>query len=77
MLQALRNTGSLAAAVAQLHKTQSMLSYQFSDLEQRLDFKLFVRKSQPLRFNAQGKILLQLAEQRYFRRSSRRYNKEG
>lgn len=62
-LQALRNTGSLAAAAAQLHQTQSALSHQFSDLEQRLGFKLFVRKSHPLRFTAQGEILLQLAEQ--------------
>lgn len=43
-LQALRNTGSLAAAAAQLHQTQSALSHQFSDLEQRLGFRLFVRK---------------------------------
>ncbi|MBY4840458.1 HTH-type transcriptional regulator MetR [Pantoea sp. B9002] len=62
-LQALRNTGSLAAAASQLHQTQSALSHQFSDLEQRLGFRLFVRKSQPLRFTPQGEILLQLAEQ--------------
>ncbi|AUG98687.1 HTH-type transcriptional regulator MetR [Pectobacteriaceae bacterium CE70] len=62
-LQALRNTGSLAAAAAQLHQTQSALSHQFSDLEQRLGFRLFVRKSQPLRFTPQGEILLLLAEQ--------------
>ncbi|OZT15800.1 HTH-type transcriptional regulator MetR, partial [Serratia marcescens] len=62
-LQALRSSGSLAGAAAQLHQTQSALSHQFSDLEQRLGFKLFVRKSQPLRFTAQGEILLQLAEQ--------------
>lgn len=62
-LQALRTTGSLAAAAAQLHQTQSALSHQFSDLEQRLGFRLFVRKSQPLRFTPQGEILLQLAEQ--------------
>ncbi|WP_304168612.1 HTH-type transcriptional regulator MetR [Lonsdalea britannica] len=62
-LLALRNTGSLAAAAAQLHQTQSALSHQFSDLEQRLGFRLFVRKSQPLRFTPQGDILLQLAEQ--------------
>ncbi|TKI07139.1 HTH-type transcriptional regulator MetR [Martelella alba] len=61
-LQALRNSGSLAAASAQLHQTQSALSHQFSDLEQRLGFRLFVRKSQPLRFTPQGEILLQLAE---------------
>ncbi|ORM70870.1 HTH-type transcriptional regulator MetR [Pantoea rwandensis] len=62
-LQALQNTGSLAAAATQLHQTQSALSHQFSDLEQRLGFRLFVRKSQPLRFTPQGEILLQLAEQ--------------
>lgn len=44
-LQALRNCGSLAAAAATLHQTQSALSHQFSDLEQRLGFRLFVRKS--------------------------------
>lgn len=54
-LQALRNCGSLAAAAATLHQTQSALSHQFSDLEQRLGFRLFVRKSQPLRFTPQGK----------------------
>ncbi|VFS68673.1 Cyn operon transcriptional activator [Kluyvera cryocrescens] len=62
-LQALRNSGSLAAAAATLHQTQSALSHQFSDLEQRLGFRLFVRKSQPLRFTPQGEILLQLANQ--------------
>lgn len=62
-LQALRNCGSLAAAAASLHQTQSALSHQFSDLEQRLGFRLFVRKSQPLRFTPQGEVLLDLAEQ--------------
>ncbi|XNM66466.1 HTH-type transcriptional regulator MetR [Escherichia coli] len=62
-LQALRNSGSLAGAAAALHQTQSALSHQFSDLEQRLGFRLFVRKSQPLRFTPQGVILLQLANQ--------------
>ena len=55
-LQALRNCGSLAAAAASLHQTQSALSHQFSDLEQRLGFRLFVRKSQPLRFTPRGEI---------------------
>ncbi|MBS0849910.1 HTH-type transcriptional regulator MetR [Citrobacter sp. JGM124] len=62
-LQALRSSGSLAAAAAALHQTQSALSHQFSDLEQRLGFRLFVRKSQPLRFTPQGEILLQLSQQ--------------
>lgn len=62
-LQALKNSGSLAAAAALLHQTQSALSHQFRDLEQRLGFRLFIRKSQPLRFTPQGEILLRLAEQ--------------
>ncbi len=55
--------GSLAATATQLHQTQSALSHQFSDLEHRLGFKLFIRKSQPLRFTPQGEVLLQLAQQ--------------
>jgi len=62
-LQALSSSGSLAAAASALHQTQSALSHQFSDLEQRLGFRLFIRKSQPLRFTPQGEILLQLAHQ--------------
>ncbi|QBB12257.1 HTH-type transcriptional regulator MetR [Edwardsiella piscicida] len=62
-LQALRGGGSLAAAAARLHQTQSALSHQFSELEQRLGYRLFVRKSQPLRFTPRGEILLALAEQ--------------
>lgn len=62
-LQALRSSGSLAAAASALHQTQSALSHQFGDLEQRLGFRLFIRKSQPLRFTPQGEILLQLAQQ--------------
>ncbi|EKT52924.1 HTH-type transcriptional regulator MetR [Providencia burhodogranariea] len=62
-LQALSQHGSLAATATYLHQTQSALSHQFSDLEHRLGFKLFVRKSQPLRFTPQGEVLLQLAQQ--------------
>ena len=58
-LQALRNCGSLAAAAATLHQTQSALSHQFSDLEQRLGFRLFVRKSQPLRFTPRLRIAIE------------------
>ncbi|UCP50409.1 LysR family transcriptional regulator [Escherichia coli] len=54
-LQALAELRSLAAAAATLHQTQSALSHQFSDLEQRLGFRLFVRKSQPLRLLHRGK----------------------
>lgn len=61
-LQALRQQGSVAGAAVQLHQTQSALSHQFSELEQRLGYKLFIRKSQPIRFTPQGEILLELAE---------------
>ncbi|UDG81164.1 HTH-type transcriptional regulator MetR [Candidatus Hartigia pinicola] len=62
-LNALSQHGSLAAAAPHLYQTQSALSHQFSDLEHRLGFKLFVRNSQPLRFTEQGEILLHLAKQ--------------
>ncbi|NHB97408.1 HTH-type transcriptional regulator MetR [Photorhabdus stackebrandtii] len=62
-LQSLSHCGSLAAAANHLHQTQSALSHQFSDLEHRLGFRLFIRKSQPLRFTPQGEVLLRLAEQ--------------
>lgn len=60
-LQALNLGGSLAAAATTLHQTQSALSHQLSDLEQRLGCKLFIRKTQPLRFTPQGEVLLRLA----------------
>ncbi|SQI44205.1 Hca operon transcriptional activator [Leminorella richardii] len=62
-LQALHQTGTLAAAAVSLHLTQSALSHQLNEIEQRLGYRLFIRKSQPLRFTAQGDILLGLANQ--------------
>ncbi|OTA15051.1 transcriptional regulator [Xenorhabdus vietnamensis] len=62
-LQALNHCGSLAAAANHLHQTQSALSHQFSELEHRLGFKLFIRKSQPLKLTPQGAVLLRLADQ--------------
>ncbi|AKJ43629.1 HTH-type transcriptional regulator MetR [Pragia fontium] len=62
-LQALRHSGSLAGAATQLNLTQSAVSHQFNEVEQRLGYRLFVRKSQPIRFTAQGEILLDLADQ--------------
>lgn len=61
-IQALRDCGSLAGAAEYLHQTQSALSHQFSYLEHRLGYKIFIRKSQPLQFTTQGEILLKLAE---------------
>ena len=46
-----------------MHQTQSALSHQFSELEHRLGYRIFIRKTQPLQFTPQGQVLLQLAEQ--------------
>lgn len=60
-LHAVAATGSLQGAAARLYVTQSALSHQLRDIEQRLGAPLFVRKSQPLQFGWQGQLLLDLA----------------
>lgn len=60
-LQAVAETGSLQGAAARLFVTQSALSHQLRDIEQRLGTPLFVRKSQPLQFSWQGQLILSLA----------------
>ena len=62
-LQALRETGSLVEAADRLYLTQSALSHQIKDLEDRLDCKLFVRKTRPPRFTSAGRRLLTLADE--------------
>ncbi|QCI21930.1 HTH-type transcriptional regulator MetR [Buchnera aphidicola] len=62
-LQALKNSGSLSGAAIQLHQTQSAISHQCKELEKKIGFKLFIRKSQPIKFTIQGEILLQLSEE--------------
>ena len=61
-LAALRDTGSLTTAAEQLHLTQSALSHQLKELEERIGAKLFERKSRPLRFTLAGERLLSLAD---------------
>ena len=61
-LHALRETDSLVEAAERLHLTQSALSHQFKELEERLGLQLFVRKSKPVRFTSAGLRLLQLAD---------------
>lgn len=62
-IHALRETDSLYEAAERLHLTQSALSHQFRELEDRIGMPLFVRKSKPVRFTSAGLKLLELAEQ--------------
>jgi LysR family transcriptional regulator, regulator for metE and metH len=61
-LAALRDTGSLVEAAERVFLTQSALSHQLKDLEDRLGCPLFVRKTRPVRFTSAGKRLLRLAD---------------
>jgi LysR family transcriptional regulator for metE and metH len=62
-LAALRDTGSLVEAADRVFLTQSALSHQIKDLEERLGGALFVRKTRPVRFTAVGQRLLRLADE--------------
>ncbi|KMV29848.1 transcriptional regulator [Photobacterium swingsii] len=62
-LSVLRDTGSLTATANTLCLTQSALSHQLKDLEQRLGGQLFLRKTRPVRFTPEGDILLKLADE--------------
>ena len=62
-LVALRDSGSLVEAAEQVFLTQSALSHQIKELEQRLGSSLFIRKTRPVRFTAAGRRLLKLADE--------------
>lgn len=61
-LSTLRDAESLVEAAERLHLTQSALSHQLKDLEEKLGLSLFIRKSKPVRFTSAGLRLLRLAE---------------
>lgn len=61
-LIALKESGSLAGAAKKRFVTISALSHQIKDLETRIDAPVFVRKSHPLIFTAEGCELLKLAQ---------------
>ncbi|WP_343188669.1 LysR substrate-binding domain-containing protein [Buchnera aphidicola (Neophyllaphis varicolor)] len=61
-LQAVKKSGSISEAAKILNQTQSAISHQFNILEKKLGFNLFQRKTSPIKFTYQGKILLNLAE---------------
>ncbi|MFE8070260.1 LysR family transcriptional regulator [Marinobacteraceae bacterium S3BR75-40.1] len=62
-LRALQDTGSLVEAAQVLCVTQSALSHQLKELEQRLETPLFLRKSRPLRLTQAGQRILALADE--------------
>ncbi len=62
-MAALRDTGSLVEAADRVFLTQSALSHQIKDLEERLGCSLFIRKTRPVRFTAAGRRLLKLADE--------------
>src|SRR5690554_7444648 len=61
-LVTLREADSLVEASERLHLTQSALSHQLKDLEQRLGTPLFLRKTRPVQFTSAGLRLLRLAD---------------
>lgn len=62
-LSALRDAGSLVEAAERVHLTQSALSHQIKDLEDRLNCSLFIRKTKPICFTSAGQRLLTLADE--------------
>lgn len=61
-LVALRDCGSLVEAAQRVHLTQSALSHQLKELEERLNQAIVIRKSKPIKFTKSGERLLQLAD---------------
>ena len=62
-LAALRDTGSLVEAAERVFLTQSALSHQIKDLEDRLGCAIFLRKTRPVRFTSAGIRMLRLADE--------------
>ena len=58
----LANTGSVRKTAELLFLSQSALSHQLKELENRLNCLLFIRNSQPIQFTQQGELLLALAK---------------
>ncbi|HET20124.1 MAG TPA: LysR family transcriptional regulator [Chromatiales bacterium] len=58
MIQALAETGSVSAAAARVHLTQSALSHQFGALERYFGLPLIDRSRRPLRLAPAGERLL-------------------
>lgn len=61
-IQAIHETGSLAAAAERLGLTQSALSHQVRAIEEQAGTPLFLRGTKPLRLSPAGRRLLAAAE---------------
>lgn len=61
-LKALEQTDSVSLAADKLYLSQSALSHQLKELEQRLGHPLFIRKTKPIQFTRQGQLILELAD---------------
>lgn len=62
-LKAIKESGSIVDAAERIHLTQSAISHQLKELENRLGTQVLERKSRPMKFTSAGKKLLELAEQ--------------
>ncbi|MBL4900595.1 MAG: LysR family transcriptional regulator [Colwellia sp.] len=62
-LDTLAKAGNIRKTAELLFVSQSALSHQLKDLEQRLNTSLFIRNTSPIQFTAQGEVLLQLAQE--------------
>lgn len=62
-IKRIKETGSLVEAADRLCVTQSALSHQLKDLENRLDVQLVLRKSRPLKLTSAGERLAKLADE--------------
>src|SRR5262245_34154303 len=63
LVEAIADEGSLTRAGLRLHLTQSALSHQLRDAEERLGVRLFDRVGRRLRLSAGGERLLSTARQ--------------
>lgn len=61
-IRALAQTGSLTKTASWLHTTTSALSHQLKELEQRIGHPIYIRKTSPIKFTAEGELILNLAE---------------
>ncbi|WP_428242071.1 LysR family transcriptional regulator [Gynuella sp.] len=62
-LRAIRDTGSLVEAAERIYLTQSAVSHQVRELENRLNTTILNRKSRPVSFTPAGQKLLALADE--------------